>query len=183
MRAAVRWLADHELWILAVLLPGLILPNPLSPWVVAALPALWVCRWLGRGTITRRTSLDGPILFLLLLVSLGVWASPDPLWSLNALYLHLAGVALYSGLVNWIAPAYRGPETLPVGVPGRRIVGAAGLLVAGGAALALVSPLLVPTWGKIGIKGPLLPEAFAILEPFSETYANLGTLRRGSGQT
>ncbi|MBU0490466.1 MAG: O-antigen ligase family protein, partial [Chloroflexi bacterium] len=165
MRAVARRVADLELVILAVLLPGLILPNPLSPGIALALPVLWLVRWVGRGTCTRRTSLDGPILFLLLLMALGLGVSPDRAWSLNALYLHLAGVALYSGLVNWIAPAYRGPEPPPVGAPGRRIVGAAGLLVAGGAALALVSPLLVPNWGKIGINGPLLPEAFAILEP------------------
>ena len=201
MRAAACWVADHELWVLAVLLPGLILPNPLSPWAVMALPLLWLLRWAARGAITRRTSLDGPILLLLLLLPLGLWASPDPALSLRALYLPLGGVALYFGLVNWIAPVYGGADFLPpVGEPlaslppgcarGRReaahglgeetaparIARAAGLLVAGGAGLALVSPLLVPSWGKVGINQPLLPEAFAILGPYLPDTIQTNTL-------
>lgn len=175
MRAVACWVANRELWILAFLLPGLILPNPLSPWIVVALPLLWLLRWVARGTLTRRTFLDFPILFLLLLIPLGFWVSPDLALSVRAVYLPLAGVALYSGLVNWIAPAC-GPAAPPPANAPARVVRATSLLVAGGATLALASPLLVPSWDKVGIHHPLLPDVFTALESYLPDTVQTNTL-------
>jgi len=100
---AARWVADHELAVVLALAPFLLFPAALSvatAAALAALPALWAIRWLARGRLTRRTSLDGPILALMALVPLSVIVSPYPELSLPKAVGLALGLALYYALVN-----------------------------------------------------------------------------------
>ena len=100
LRRAARWLAHQELWLTLPLVALLAFPNPLSPWAVLGVLGLWLCRWAGRGTITRRTPVDIPILVLLLTVPVGLWASADLDHSWPVVYQVVAQVALFYALVN-----------------------------------------------------------------------------------
>lgn len=99
-RRVAGWLARQELWLTLPLAVLLAFPNPLSPWAVLGIPALWLCRWAGRGSITRRTPVDLPILVLLSTIPVGLWASADLDRSWPVVYQMMAQVALFYALVN-----------------------------------------------------------------------------------
>ena len=126
-----------------LLAPFLMFPRPgLTPWLLTVIPALWLCRWLAHGRLTARTPLDVPLLILLVMTTVGLWATFDLARSFPKLCGILLGVALFYALANSVR-AERG-VWLTVG-----------LLLAGGVAIALVSlvgtrwaarkvPLLLP---------------------------------------
>jgi hypothetical protein len=116
-------------------------PDPdWTPWLLLAIPLLWLCRWLIQGQLTWPTPLDGPLLGLLLMVLVSLWATFDLLIGFHELCGILLGLALFYGLVNGLTTE-------------RAIWLAAGLLIAAGAMVAAVS--LVGT-GWSGGKVPLL---------------------------
>lgn len=103
-RRAARWLARYELWLTLPVVVLLAFPSQLSPWAMLVVPALWLCRWAGQGTITRRTPVDIPILVLLLTLPVGLWASADLDTSWPVVYQMVAQVTLFYALVNTAHP-------------------------------------------------------------------------------
>ncbi len=74
---------------------------------LTSVPVLWLIRWLGRGSLTRPTPLDVPILILLVMVPVGVWASANVSLSVPELYRIVLGVALFYAVANTVADALR----------------------------------------------------------------------------
>ncbi len=101
-KGVCRWVAAHELWLVVAAAPFLLFPRPglASALALLALLVPWPCRWLARGKFTRRTSMDGPILGLLLVLPVGLWASSDLESSLRKFVGVILGVALFYALVN-----------------------------------------------------------------------------------
>ncbi|MEA3345714.1 MAG: O-antigen ligase family protein [Chloroflexota bacterium] len=101
IRSLARWIADHEIWLLALVIPPFLFPTRFSPWGLGLIPLPWLCRWVGRGYLTHRTPLDLPILLLLLMIPITLWATALPEITRPAVYKLLAGMALFYGIVNW----------------------------------------------------------------------------------
>ena len=147
-----------ELLLLLLLAPLLIFPQPdVAPWLLGLIPLLWACRWLAQGRLTVRTPLDVPLLILLIMTLVGLAAAYDPARSLPKVCGLLLGVALFYAMVNGIRTR-------------RGLWLAAGLILAGGAAMAAAS-LVGAHWA--GRKSPLL---FPFL---SAVYERAPTLLRG----
>lgn len=100
LRNLLEWTAEHEFWITCLIVPLLLFPNPWT-WVgVAVLPLLWFMRWLHIRKVTRSTPLDLPILLLLLMIPVSLYASVDLELSLTSLLQILAGVSLFYAALN-----------------------------------------------------------------------------------
>lgn len=100
VKAAARWVADYELLFLLAAMPFLIFPGRFTRAALVLIAVLWLCRWAAYGSITRRTPLDIPILGLLMMLPVTLYASADWSLTLPKLYGILLGVALFYGIVN-----------------------------------------------------------------------------------
>jgi len=143
IRQRADWLAGRELLLLLLFLaPWLLFPGvsrPLTIGALAVLPLLWLVRFVAGRPLSVHTSLNGPILLLLICLGPAVWVSPRPEASFPQATALLLGVGLFFALVNGDA-RWRRPDL-------------AGLaLAAAGAAVALLA-LVGANWveGKIGI--------------------------------
>ena len=134
IRYLARWIADHEIWLLALIIPLLLFPSRFSHLGLFLIPLPWLCRWIGLGHLTRRTPLDLPILLLLLMIPVTLWTTALPEITRPAVHKLLAGIALFYGIVNWA----RDEE---------RIWWTAWGLIGLGTALALVAPFGVQ-WSR-----------------------------------
>ena len=141
----------EPLFILA-LAPLLMFPRPSwMPWLLAALALLWLVRWLANGRLTARTPLDGPMLALVVMIGVSMWATFDLTTSFPKLAGLTLGIALFYALVNALHTE-------------RTVWLATGLLLLGGAAVAVVS-LVGVRWGssKVSILAPFLARIYARL--------------------
>jgi putative inorganic carbon (HCO3(-)) transporter len=109
LRRAATWVAERELWLLAIVVPVLMATNrtplPLTLAALALVPVGWVARKVAFGYLTRPTPLDLPIAVLLLAVLLSLYASVDLGTSIIGLHKVIAEVALFYGLVNGLRTA------------------------------------------------------------------------------
>lgn len=156
LKSSADSVLDHELLLLAVALPILVLPRayiwkfqrglnayapledsslaypgPLTYLALGLIALPWLLRLARRGHLTSRTPLDGPIALYVLTAAIGLWPSVDPAFSLDRFLGMVAGVALYYGLVNWAGADNR------LGSRIARTWVLVGLLLAGGMALAV----------------------------------------------
>jgi putative inorganic carbon (HCO3(-)) transporter len=104
LKGAAYWIAEHELWLLGVVVSLLILrtslPNFLPASAIVSIPVFWLCRKVAKGHLTVRTPLDIPILSLLVLIPISLYASVDLGSSLPIVYKIIVEVAIFYGIVN-----------------------------------------------------------------------------------
>ncbi len=161
----LAWVAEQEPWLLAVSVPILVLsewmPRVLPPLAFLLLPLPWICRRLTKGFFTRSTGLGVPILALLLMLPVALYAAVD--WDLSRprVYGILAGVALFYGLVNWVNSRRRAWLALM------------GLLSIG-IALSVVA-LMITQWnyGKLLPLAPLYGRFPALAQDLVQVNANV----------
>lgn len=149
------------------LAPFLMFPNVnryLTAASAAGIVLLWLARWQARGSITRRTPLDGFILILMLMLPVAMWVSPLPAQSIEALCRVLLGVALYYSIVNGVNDERAWRFTLDVAV-------------VAGLAIALIG-LLAADWGQSKI--PLLDPIYQL---FPSLAGSLGFLASEADST
>jgi hypothetical protein len=137
LRTAARWIAELELPIVLVgVAPVLLFDAWMPKWAICAalvtIPTLWLIRWVGYGSPIRATPLDLPILLLLTMVPVGVWASAIKSSSLPEIYRVILGVGLFYSTVGTLNSA-------------RRLRSFAGLLILAVPVLALLA-LLGTQW-------------------------------------
>lgn len=96
----LKRIVENELWIALGIVLLLIFPNRVSAVALCAVPCLWILRWMQRGSLTRRTSLDQAILVILAMVPVALYATAVPSLTWVASYQIVAGVALFYALVN-----------------------------------------------------------------------------------
>lgn len=107
LRRAARWIAERELWCLAILSLPLLFPRflpPLTFLALAVIPMLWVARWIARGRLTRAVWLDLPIIGLLIMLAISLFVAPDPQLAFSKASVMALGIALYYGLANHVDP-------------------------------------------------------------------------------
>lgn len=104
VKRGARWVAKHELYLLAAVVPVLMAtnrtPQPLTMAALALVPVGWVARRVAFGYLTRPTPLDLPIAVLFLAVLVSLYASAHIETSVIGLHKIIAEVALFYGIVN-----------------------------------------------------------------------------------
>jgi len=105
-RRVATWVAERELWLLAIAAPTLMFPEILPKAAVVAglilLSLLWLVRWVARGYATVRTPLDVPILGLVAMLPVSLYASVNLQLSLPKLTGIILGVATFYSIVNTV---------------------------------------------------------------------------------
>jgi putative inorganic carbon (HCO3(-)) transporter len=103
-KVGAAWVAEHELWLLAVLVTLMLLANQLPIRIISAslllIPIPWVCRWVAKGYLTAHTPMDLPIVILLSMALVGLYPSVDFSASLLVLCKMVVEIALFYALVN-----------------------------------------------------------------------------------
>jgi len=134
LRRFFRFAAGQEIWPVGLAVAAGMLSERLLPLSVAVAGLFWLIRRAARGSFTRRTPGDMPVLALVLLLPLTLYVTTQPEVTIPQVLRLLSGIGLYYTLVNW------------ADCPARLRLAAWGLTLAGGA-LALVSPLSVE-WNR-----------------------------------
>ena len=99
----IHWLANNELWLLALAAPLLLFPRGITPWLGLLIAALaWAARWLAFGRPSRSTPLDTPLVLLILCTLMGVAISIVPAWSASRAWSLVLGWLAYYAFVNWV---------------------------------------------------------------------------------
>ena len=136
LKGAANWIAEHELWLLAVPVTLMLFYGRVPLRIISAslllIPIPWVCRLLARGYLTAHTSMDLPILALLGMALVALYPSVDPSMSVPVLYKMIVEFALFYGLVNNLTT-------------GKRIWVITSLLFAGGVGASLLG-LVNTSW-------------------------------------
>lgn len=105
-RRVLRWmmkaLVGVEIWLLIVLYVVLVFSDRIPMAGLAALCLVWIARRLTTGTLSARTPMDMPILGILIMVPVSLYASVDWTLSLPKVYGIILGVALFYAVVNWV---------------------------------------------------------------------------------
>jgi putative inorganic carbon (HCO3(-)) transporter len=157
MRAPSPWLAVGLTLAVIAAVPILLFSSALPPWMATAATVFLVLAFLARALLTGHllghTPADWPLLALLLLLPVGLWASPDPAVSYPRTDALVASAALF-----WVVAAQRDRPWL-------RYSGWA--LLAGGVALALVVFTATPFPAKLpGIQIDVSALQARIMTPF-----------------
>ncbi|MBC8263861.1 MAG: O-antigen ligase family protein [Anaerolineales bacterium] len=104
LKSAANWIAEHELWLVAVPVTLMLFFGRLPLRIIGAslllIPIPWVCRWAAKGYLTAHTPMDLPIVILLSMALVGLYPSVDPSMSKPVLYKMIVEFALFYGLVN-----------------------------------------------------------------------------------
>lgn len=105
-RLVLRWMMNAvvgaEIWLLMVLYVILVFSDRIPITGLAALCLIWMARWVTTGTLSARTPMDIPILTILIMVPVSLYASVDWTLSLPKVYGIILGVALFYAVVNWV---------------------------------------------------------------------------------
>jgi len=104
VRRGARWVARHELYLLAAIVPVLMAtnrtPRPLTMAALALIPVGWIARSVAFGYLTCPTPLDVPTAGLFSAVLVSLYASADLGTSTIGLHKVIAEVALFYGIAN-----------------------------------------------------------------------------------
>ena len=150
-----HYVARLEFLLILLISPLLIFPRSnVTPWLMAVVPLLWLCRWMARGRLTVRTPLDVPILGLLSMTAISLGATFDVAVSFSKMCRVFLGVGLFYAMVNGVRTE-------------RETWLAAAMLLAGGIAIAGIS-LVGTRWGsgKIPVLIPFLDPLYHRLPVF-----------------
>jgi len=136
LKGAANWIAEHELWLLAVPVILMLFYGRVPLRIISAslllIPIPWMCRLLAKGDLTVHTSMDLPILALFGMALVALYPSVDPSMSMPVLYKMIVEFALFYGLVNNLTT-------------GKRIWVITSLLFAGGVGASLLG-LVNTSW-------------------------------------
>lgn len=130
IRRLAAWLAQVEIYPVALLILAGMLDSAWLPVAVLGAALFWPVRRLAYGRWSARTPLDWPLLLLLLMLPVTLWASAIPEKTLPQVWRLLAGAALFYALVNWVNSL-------------ARLRLALNLAQAAGISLALAAPVVV----------------------------------------
>lgn len=102
-----HWVAARELWWVALATPLMLFPGPWSGLGLGLVAWAWLCRALATRRITVATGAEQPLLLVLIMTAVGLWAAVGRCSSLAAVWRLMLGVAWYYALANGMAGAGR----------------------------------------------------------------------------
>ena len=101
IKHSAAFLVAHEIWPVAIAIGvGIIYPAWL-PYAVLIALLFWPLRWLVKGRPSVRTPIDIPVLVLMLMVPVTLWATALPQRTLPQVTRLVAGIFLFYALINW----------------------------------------------------------------------------------
>jgi len=95
-----RVLSRYEGLFLLVVAPLLLFPSPARLWALLVVPLLWLARWIATGRPLEPSPLNLPMLVLLLMVLVSVWATYDISVSLAAIARFVLAVAVLYAVIH-----------------------------------------------------------------------------------
>lgn len=101
LRGLLKALVRFEIFITAGLTAISVVSERLLPSAVIVFLVFWFLRWLTEGRLTRRTVLDWPILGLICMLPVTIWATALPEVTIPQVLRLLTGIGLFYSLVNW----------------------------------------------------------------------------------
>jgi len=102
LKGIAQAVASLEVCIVALAVAGSIASIELLPVAVGVAGVFWIVRWVAYGYASRRTALDLPILFLVLLLPVTLLVTALPQKTFPQVLRLLSGIGLYYSLVNWV---------------------------------------------------------------------------------
>lgn len=93
-------IARYELALVALESPFFLFPNRYTGVAFGLLILVWLGGWIARGRLSVRTRLDIPIVLLLVMTVVGMFAAPDLTVSWPKFWGVMLGIAIYHSLVN-----------------------------------------------------------------------------------
>ncbi len=104
MRQVVRWIAARELLWLALLTPILLFPTSVPKWLAAGalvgVAGLWMVRWLALGSPVVPNAFNPLLLFFLLTLLPGMYATVDLYTSVPKIIGIILGVTVFAAIVQ-----------------------------------------------------------------------------------
>jgi len=95
------WLADHELWLLVLVVPLLLFPRSFWPWIgLGILVISWLARWVAYSRLSVTTTIDIPLVILILMALVGLFISVEPVLSAPRFWSLLLGVGVFYAFAN-----------------------------------------------------------------------------------
>ena len=132
MRRLARLVAGAELPVILAIAPALMFPTPELLTVLAVVPFIWLCAWIGGGRFIPRTPMNTALGLLLAMVGVSLYATFDIRFSLGKVSGTVLGVLLFWAIARWLTTSGRLKVALAafllVGT-GLAIVGSAGVEV------------------------------------------------------
>ena len=102
---AATWIAQYELWFLALASPFLLFPFGWLPFLALGLIGLtWICRWVSRRHITVHSASAIPVAIMLCMLGIGFLISVDPAMSRARVWNMILDFAVFYGLANSLKP-------------------------------------------------------------------------------
>jgi putative inorganic carbon (HCO3(-)) transporter len=102
LKVWLSWLVNHEVWFLLPSAGLALVKTAWVPWILGFFGLLLAARWITRGHLTVRTPLDKPVILLLLMIPVTLWATIDFEITFVCVSRLLIGLAVYYGIVNWV---------------------------------------------------------------------------------
>ena len=181
IRSAARGVASLELAVVLVgVAPVLLFDDWMPQWAIvaalAAIPALWLVRWLGFGSPIRATPLDLPLLILLLMVPVGVWAALIKEQSLPQIYRVVLGAGLFYATAGTLTSAgrlRRFAALLMLAVPALALLALLGTQLSDGKFPVLsdlydwIPSVISPFWRPTGLGPNSVAGGLALLLPLT----------------
>ncbi|NJO06274.1 MAG: hypothetical protein HC876_12540 [Chloroflexaceae bacterium] len=110
-------LAPTELWVVAAALALSVLTPRALPLALGVAALFWLVRWVayGRPSIAAPAAVHAPVLLLIALIPMTLWATSEPDITRTQVYRLLSGIALLYAMVNWATTRQR-IQTLVTGI-------------------------------------------------------------------
>lgn len=136
-------LASTEIWVVAAAIALSVLTPRALPLALGVAALFWLVRWIAYGRAGRASvaAVDAPVVLLIALIPVTLWATSEPDITRTQVYRLLSGIALLYATLNWATTRQR-IQTLVTGI----------IIV--GLGVALLAPISV-VWKGTGL--PFLP--------------------------
>jgi len=102
LRQLASILADYELWIVGTVVLASMIKQDLLPIAIGVLICFWFVRWVGFGRLSLRTPVDLPIIYILLMIPITVWATALPEKTIWQVLRLSTGIGMFYTIVNWV---------------------------------------------------------------------------------
>ncbi len=100
-------LISFDIWVIGLLTAATFISEKILALAVGSVIFFGACRWIARGSISVRTPADWPILMIIFLLPVNLWATSDIVITLPQVLRVLIGIGLYYVVVNWSGTTFR----------------------------------------------------------------------------
>lgn len=107
MQKIATTITSFDIWVVGLLTAASFVSEKILALAVGSVIFFGIIRWLARGLISVRTPADWPILGMIFLLPINIWATSDLVTTLPQILRLLIGIGLYYTVINWSATVHR----------------------------------------------------------------------------